>query len=857
MAADVRGQHPRKESLPRDSLYYRRSIDGPDAMVPDALMGFYQNPVPPNANKLLDDAFAGLPSINPAEEERFWPTLGLIVFFSILGALVRVGVVQLNTFPNEPVFPLVWAQIVGCLIYGFCASRKKEIASISFPLYVGLTTGLCGTITTFSSFMETTFRNLVGSPTYSSLGTHVVFVNVIAAISVVGVTLGMAVVSVLFGNTISKILPENSRLLLKSQYEVPSRSIFSLRGMDAFDWASLFLGIAAWAAAIVVLVISRNYMYFLGTNLAFTCVLAPIGSIIRWQLARLNKTWKLFPVGTFTANILGTTIRAICSMLLIRLDAGHMSPVFLSAITGIKDGFCGGLTTLSTLANEIMNLPPISAVLYTTASIAASQIIIGAVIFPFALPPSVVPFLVSMPPIELCSSYKYTCDHFLYRIGCPAVQWTSRSCSLAGDLTTLNGTCTCGNLDVSKRIQESLLDMQLKPYLPALFNTTVMQGVFAAAVIEAAPKKPGVDANAPVSFAKPFGSRRDGLRSHEEDDSLETVAVENGIINRAAVESTVASNKGKLAVEEPTKGKSSSEATASAKSVSEKASAKEAASKDTLESTTKAASTESASTQFVLQNIGSVPHMTVDICSSYANACSHLLDSVQCLPKLRQIKSCKTAGNAATFEGACLCGKMDASERVAELIMDSQVKGDIPFTKVHQPPLTVNGNWSISICPTYQRTCDSLMQRLSCPKAQITNTACEGTAQTQDKFVGECGCGEFDAGGRVFEDIIDNDVKPQIKDFVWESTKFTFWKTIDFCPTYTSVCSEFHARVGCPLNLQVNNACNDGLTVQAYKGECACGAMDAGERVMELITDFIVVPILPAIASPGAILINS
>ncbi|KAI8611395.1 CrcB-like protein-domain-containing protein, partial [Chytriomyces sp. MP71] len=301
-----------------------------------------------------------------SEEERFFPTAALIIFFSVLGALVRVGVVQLNTFPNEPVFPLVWAQVVGCLLYGFVQQRKAEIAAISFSLYVGLTTGLCGTITTFSSFM-------VSHPTFSSLGTHVVIVNVVAAFSVIGVTLGMAVVSILFGAFLSKLLPVNARLLDRPQYEMPKRSIFTIKGLSGLDWAFVALGIAAWIAAIVVLIITRNYAYFTGANLAFSCVLAPLGSLARWVLARINKRWRNFPTGTFAANIIGTTIRAVCSMVLIRSDGGHMTPMLLSFITGVKDGFCGGLTTLSTLANEMINLPPLSSVMYISVSVALSQ----------------------------------------------------------------------------------------------------------------------------------------------------------------------------------------------------------------------------------------------------------------------------------------------------------------------------------------------------------------------------------------------------------------------------------------------------------------------------------------------------
>ncbi|KAJ3346155.1 hypothetical protein HDU83_003323 [Entophlyctis luteolus] len=754
-------------------------------------------------------------SVDPLTEERFWPTLGYIVFFSVLGVLARVGLNVLNTFPNEPVFPLIWSQIIGCFLYGMFQYLKTQISSVSFPLYIGLTTGLCGSITTFSSFMETTFRNLVGSPTYAILGVHVVAVNIIAAFSVIIITFGMAIVSIFFGATVAAALPTMSVPV----YSGPKQSLYRIRNLTKLDYAAVFLGIASWIAALVVLVVCRNYAYFSGVNLAFSCVLIPFGSAARWKLAALNSKWKLFPVGTFAVNVVGTLVRGVCSMLLIRSDAGHMSPILLSAIVAIKDGFCGGLTTLSTMANELIKLPLLNSVIYAGASVSTSLLILGVVIFPFSSPPAVTPYLIAMPPVEMCTAFSATCEHFLYRIGCPYSQWTVTSCTTAGNLNTMNATCLCAALDVSTRSQESIFDMQLKPFIPGKLNTTVMQGVFASAVIAGAPMVPGQDVFAAKSFADPFTSRRRDAGKH---------AV------RRAVGTTVT---------QPSVTK-------------------------TGDST---AATATSSAGFVLSAIGSVPHVTIDICSSYTAACQQMLNLVKCPDNIRTVTGCTTAGDATTFAGACTCGNgtlgeeaatrmffklnlfADATTRVAELIIDSQVKGDIPFTKIHQPPQTVNGNWSVSICPSYQRTCDSLLQRLNCPPDQSKNVACDGTAQ--DTFVGMCMCGEFDAGVRVFEDIVDNDVKPQVRDFVWETSRFTLWKTVDFCPTYTSVCDEFMRRFGCPLNLQLNNGCT-GSTPESFKGDCMCGTMDAGERVKELIFDSIVVPMISSIASPGVLFIN-
>lgn len=86
-------------------------------------------------------------------------TLALLSLFSILGCLCRLGLTALFTYPTQAVFPLVWSQAVGCFFMGLAQPKKADVdASVFGPaLFVGWTTGLCGSITTFSSWMVQTF----------------------------------------------------------------------------------------------------------------------------------------------------------------------------------------------------------------------------------------------------------------------------------------------------------------------------------------------------------------------------------------------------------------------------------------------------------------------------------------------------------------------------------------------------------------------------------------------------------------------------------------------------------------------------------------------------------------------------
>ncbi|KAJ3329323.1 hypothetical protein HDU76_008138 [Blyttiomyces sp. JEL0837] len=743
--------------------------------------------------------------------EKFWPNVGLITFFSTLGVLIRVSLVALNTYPSEPVFPLIFPQIFGCFIMGIVNHRKQELSQYYHPLFIGIGTGLCGSITTFSSFMILTFRNLVSSPTFSLLGSHIMGINFLAAFAVIFLTFSTAIASIFLGETFSNLLPaqlfkvSNKQQRRQSKLDAENHGVkqtrgFNMklaeRGITTADIISMILGVSSMAVLAVFIAVSNSRVLFFITDVAIACLFGPVGSLVRWQLAKLNKIWpNSFPIGTFLANVGGTVILAVVNLTLIRVDGEHLSPIIFSVMVAVSDGFCGCLTTLSTMANELINLPVHKGIMYAGTSILISQIAIGALIFPFALPPTTTPVLVPTVPISYCPSFTSSCNQFLIMIGCPTSQSVNIGCS--GNEATFVGSCMCGKLDASTRISESLIDNQLKPFIPRAMNTTFVKAGFAGGqtVNGPAPVAAGKDANALVAYNKPL--RRDGAVSAR-------FVKQKGFAVDATTTSVLTSSKtGSTMMPTTVAGTGENNGNKGSKSP--------AVQKALLA---------------VLPNIAAAQHLTSDMCTIYPAACSGLMDQIRCPVALRNITGGCTDGTPATFTEGCLCGGVDAGTRVRELLIDSQIKGDIPYLKIHQPPITANGNWSMAMCPSYARTCDTLMTKMNCPTELIQNVACNGT--TPDTFVGTCTCGQLTADERVREDLIDNDVKPQVKDFIYSSTKFTFFNTVDFCPTYTAVCQEFLNRMGCPIEMSMNNACNGGATADAFAGECACAEIDAG-----------------------------
>lgn len=102
------------------------------------------------------------------------------------------------------------------------------------------------------------------------------------------------------------------------------------------------------------------------------------GALLRHVISiKLNPIRKSFPLGTFTVNILGTLLIGI----LYTLQRTHPSPSALGCVMlqALMDGFCGCLTTVSTLTVEIRALK-VKAWAYFGASLAMAQMVLVIVV---------------------------------------------------------------------------------------------------------------------------------------------------------------------------------------------------------------------------------------------------------------------------------------------------------------------------------------------------------------------------------------------------------------------------------------------------------------------------------------------
>ncbi|MDB2414095.1 fluoride efflux transporter CrcB [Flavobacteriaceae bacterium] len=83
-------------------------------------------------------------------------------------------------------------------------------------------------------------------------------------------------------------------------------------------------------------------------QLFFVFIGGGLGSVLRYIIGRyLNQTGSGFPLGTFTANILGSLLIGIIIGLAAKNNTLSQNQTLLLAT-----GFCGGFTTFSTFAYE-------------------------------------------------------------------------------------------------------------------------------------------------------------------------------------------------------------------------------------------------------------------------------------------------------------------------------------------------------------------------------------------------------------------------------------------------------------------------------------------------------------------------
>lgn len=187
-------------------------------------------------------------------------TSGWIIFFAIWGALTRISFSALSTFPGQQVPNLIWAQFIGCAIMGFLVQDTTLFPKPHRyqPLYVGLSTGFCGSLTSFSGWIWEIFTSLANFDPHFD---RIVVQSWLAGLSQVIITLAAGLIALRFGAHISDALQPRLQMISKNgKYK------------EILDRIGVIAGIIAWSIAIVVAASTARFR-----GILLTAVFAPAG----------------------------------------------------------------------------------------------------------------------------------------------------------------------------------------------------------------------------------------------------------------------------------------------------------------------------------------------------------------------------------------------------------------------------------------------------------------------------------------------------------------------------------------------------------------------------------------------------
>ena len=232
------------------------------------------------------------------------------------------------------------------------STRFRKVA------YLGLTSGLCGSITTFATWNvqcnRACFLDSALDPD------SFVAARILTWLVCLATCVALALKSLHIGHHLATFSSYSDANRQRPSPDAPEPA------HRRTEEAALLAAYAAATALGVVLPALRG-----SPQLAFAASFGACGAFLRYLLSLLNPRVKTLPVGTLLANTVATWLLA---GLTASAELGPTAPALASAaLYGLGVGFCGCLSTVSTLANELDSLPPAAAYAYGLASFAVAQ----------------------------------------------------------------------------------------------------------------------------------------------------------------------------------------------------------------------------------------------------------------------------------------------------------------------------------------------------------------------------------------------------------------------------------------------------------------------------------------------------
>lgn len=288
----------------------------------------------------------------PPPRSSFYNQILLILPFSVLGVYCRI-ILQGATPPG--LVNYLSSQVVGSFVIGYVFHNKDLLHP---DIFVAISTGFCGSVTTFSTWQLDVVEAIVGVPgsqTYAGGKAYVWFQDQIVGFAV-------PYVALIYGKILSKY---SQAWLRKNIAKVFPRTDDSTK----MDNLILSFSILSFILGLTGVIIGASLVPDITT---FSLIFAAPGAWLRFLLSRhLNPLSMKFFWGTFIANILASVISGI----MFGITTLYVFPTLsCQAIWAVEIGFSGALSTISTFVNEIHILTKRKyAIIYGFTSVLIAQ----------------------------------------------------------------------------------------------------------------------------------------------------------------------------------------------------------------------------------------------------------------------------------------------------------------------------------------------------------------------------------------------------------------------------------------------------------------------------------------------------
>jgi len=374
-----------------------------------------------------------------------------VSLFSILGVLIRLGLEELGLQSNDdfvianleseqiidnasgvlvtPIYFDFLSNVFGCFLMGIFVAQQSWMKQSFSSLYAGLTIGLCGSITTFSSWMLQANLNLWELQIINWLFTLAIGFSTALGSLYVGFHLGSLLLQyrTRFQRKPSVSLPEISSATMTDPDQccgsivkescTPEDKVNNLSKQshsNSDGWKDIYkrkdseqvsqnqqtysadfvlrwtisvllmIFYAAIILAVAILPYEGNYASNTQAFIPWSCLFAPFGALTRLFFSQYNKPLGTdasflakFPVFTLLVNVVGSLILGALYIVRYQLGMFTEQTIANSIVVGLGAGFCGCLTTVSTLVNECNQLSTSSQYRYILVSIASSQVLLS------------------------------------------------------------------------------------------------------------------------------------------------------------------------------------------------------------------------------------------------------------------------------------------------------------------------------------------------------------------------------------------------------------------------------------------------------------------------------------------------